>query len=230
MPLFINEAYAEVYADDSTVQSANKDTIVVEYKLQNGAVGFWTWCRNNKMFIHFTKTSVITIGTIYHTSRTDPFSIIIDNEQIQNVESQKLLGVIIDRTLSWNKQIDSVCLNITRRITLLKLLSKYVDQLSLKQYYNSYILPIFYYGCMIWSQCTSHNMKRLSKLQKRVARIILQADIMTHSQQMFQELGWLPFPKRVKYHTCVMVFKALNGQAPEYLSDLLIKSEQIKNL
>ena len=61
-------------------------------------------------------------------------------------------------------------------------------------------------------------------------RIILQADIMTPSQQMFQELGWLPFPKRVKYHSCVMVFKALNGQAPEYLSDLLIKSEQIKNL
>ena len=27
-----------------------------------------------------------------------------------------------------------------------------------------------------------------------------------------------------------MVFKVLNGQAPEYLSDLLIKSEQIKNL
>ena len=25
-------------------------------------------------------------------------------------------------------------------------------------------------------------------------------------------------------------FKALNGQAPKYLSDLLIKSEQIKNL
>ena len=45
-----------------------------------------------------------------------------------------------------------------------------------------------------------------------------------------QKLGWLPFPKRVKYHACVMVFKALNGQATEYLSDLLIKSEQIKNL
>ena len=73
-------------------------------------------------------------------------------------------------------------------------------------------------------------MNRQSKLQKREARIILQADIMTPSQQLFQELGWLPFPKRVEYHTSVMVFKALNGQAPEYLSDLLIKSEQIKNL
>ena len=95
-PFFINEAYA------------NKDTIVVAYKLQNGAIGFWTWCRNNKMFNHFIKTSVLTIRTRYHTSRTDPMSIIIDNEQIQNVESQKLLGVSIDRTLSWDKQIDVV--------------------------------------------------------------------------------------------------------------------------
>ena len=145
MHLFINEAYADVYADDSTVHAANKDTIVVEYKLQNGAVRFWTWCRNNKMFIHFTKTSVMTIGTRYHTSCTDPISIIIDNEQIQNVESQKLLGVVIDRTLSRDKQIDSVCLNIITRITLLKLLSKYVDLVSLRQYYNSYILPMFYF-------------------------------------------------------------------------------------
>ena len=67
MPRFINEAYAEVYADDSTVHAANKSTIVVKYKLQNSDVGFWTWCRNNKMFIHSTKTSVMTIGTRYHT-------------------------------------------------------------------------------------------------------------------------------------------------------------------
>ena len=85
MPLFINEAYAEVYADDSTMHAANKDTLVVEYNLQNGAVGFWTLCRNNNMFIHLTKTSVMTIGTRYHTSRTDPINIIIDNKQIQNV-------------------------------------------------------------------------------------------------------------------------------------------------
>ena len=39
-----------------------------------------------------------------------------------------------------------------------------------------------------------------------------------------------PFPRRVKYHTCVIVFKPLNGQTHECLSDLLIKSEQIKNL
>ena len=53
------------------------------------------------------------------------------------------LGIIMDKTLGWDKQVDSVCLNITRRITLLKQLSKYISKNCLKQYYNSYILPVF---------------------------------------------------------------------------------------
>ena len=43
---------------------------------------------------------------------------------------------------------------------------------------------------------------------------------MTPSEQMFSELNWLSFPKRVKYHTWVMMFKVLNNMAPEYLRDL----------
>ena len=65
--------------------------------------------------------------------------------QTQNFLKNKLVKC----NLTWEKQIDSVCLNITRRIALLKLLSKYVNKPGLKQYYNSYILPIFDYGCLI---------------------------------------------------------------------------------
>ena len=96
---------------------------------------------------------------------------------------------------------------------------------NLKLYYNSYILPIFDHGCMIWGQCSTYNINRLLRLQKRAARTILQADFMTPSKQMFQELGWLTFTNRVEYHICVMVFKSLNGQAPDYLSSLLKSSE-----
>ena len=98
------------------------------------------------------------------------------------------VGVITDKTLSWTNQIDSVCLNIARRITLMTQLSKYVNKESLKQYYNSYILPIFDYDCMIWSRSSAINTNRLLKLQKRAARIILKADIMTPSENMFKEL------------------------------------------
>ena len=98
---------------------------------------------------------------------------------------------------------------------------------NLKLYYNSYILPIFDYGCMIWGQCSTYKfINRVLKLQKRAARIILQADFMTPSKEMFRELGWLTFTNRVEYHISIMVFKSLNGQAPEYLSSLLTKSSE----
>ena len=60
--------------------------------------------------------------------------IFIDGEIIKEVENQKLIGVIINKTISWDKQIDAICLNITRIITLMKLLSKYLDQSYLNQY------------------------------------------------------------------------------------------------
>ena len=62
----------------------------------------------------------MTIGTRQILSNIHDINIIIDNEYISNVDHQKRLGIIIDKTLSWEKQIDSVSINITRRITLLK--------------------------------------------------------------------------------------------------------------
>ena len=92
------------------------------------------------------------LGTRQKLLQLDKIDIMIDNKIIEMVESHKHLGVIIDKHLLWDKQIDVICLNITRRITLLKLLSKYLDKNSMNTYYNSYILPIFDYGCLIWGR------------------------------------------------------------------------------
>ena len=128
MPLFINEAYAEIYAVDTTVHIADKDEKVVEIKLQSSTTGFKSWCLQHKMFVHLGKTSLMNIATMQNLLNAHDINIIIDGENISNVENQKLPCIIIDKTLSWDGQIDSVCHKITRRITLLKVLSKYVDK------------------------------------------------------------------------------------------------------
>ena len=172
IPLLINETYVDIYANDSTLHTASKKVETVE-TLQKGSEGFKTWCLSNGMYVNIGKTSVMTIGSRSKLSHTVSLRIFLHDELVKKVDNQKLLGVIIDKTLIWDKQIDVVCLNITRRITLLKLFSKYVKRPSLNQYYNAYILPIFDYGCIIWDRCTTTNINRLVKLQKRAARIIL---------------------------------------------------------
>ena len=76
------------------------------------------WCLSNHMFIHIGKTSLMTAGS-RRTVGNISMEIFINGEIVKEVENQKLFGVIIDKSLSWDKLIDVVCLNVTRRNTLM---------------------------------------------------------------------------------------------------------------
>ena len=104
------------------------------------------------------------------TSANESISVIINEHSIESVNEQKHLVITIDKKLTWEKQIDLVCQNVSRNLTLLMLLSNYVNQNFLKQYYNSYVLPVFDFGCIVWGNTTNSNLTRLVKLQKRAAK------------------------------------------------------------
>ena len=88
-------------------------------------------------------------------------------------------------------------------------------------FYQGYILPLIDYGSVICGYTSSSNLDRISKLQKRAARIILHADFNTPSAEMLKELSWLPIVKRLKYSKIVFTYKALNNFTPQYIKDLL---------
>ena len=68
-------------------------------------------------------------------SANEGISVTINEHSIESVSAQKHLGITIDKNLAWEQQIDLVCRNVSRKLALMKLLSKYVNQNSLKQYY-----------------------------------------------------------------------------------------------
>ena len=92
MPLYINEAYAEIYADDTTVHTLHKDQTIVQVKLQNSSTDFKSWCILHKMFVNLTKTSSMSIGSRQNLSNSDDLFIIIDDDDISNVDNKKTIG------------------------------------------------------------------------------------------------------------------------------------------
>ena len=100
------------------------------------------------------------------TSANESISITINEHIIELVNAQKHLGITIDKHLTWGLQTDLVCQSVSRKHTFMTYLSKYVNQSSLKQYYNSYVLPVFDFGCVVWGNTTNANLTRLVKLQK----------------------------------------------------------------
>ena len=67
------------------------------------------------------------------------------------------------------------------------------------------------------------------KFQKRAARVILDADRRACSVDLFNTLGWLPFYIEAHINRCTLVYKRINGLAPTYINDLLIRNCDIHN-
>ena len=63
-----------------------------------------------------------------------------------------------------------------------------------KLYYNTMIKQLMLYGSTVWSNCSSDNITRVFKLQKRTARVILEADARSSSVKFFRtKISVAPF-------------------------------------
>ena len=85
------------------------------------------------------------------------------------------------------------------------------------------------YASTVWSSCSLGNLQRVFRLQKRAARVILDADATrANSVKLFKELNWLPVHFEVKINISTQVYKFINGQSPSYLNELLILNSDKK--
>ena len=72
-------------------------------------------------------------------------------------------------------------------------------------------------------------MNRILKLQKRAARIILNADYDTPSVNMFKKLNWMTGSQRFFFQNCILPYKVLNNLSPQYLAYILKCKKTIHN-
>ncbi len=88
---------------------------------------------------------------------------------------------------------------------------------TLLQLYNAILVPHFDYGDIVYESCTQNNLDRLQKMQNQAVRIISGSSHHTHHNDMYVDLNWLSLKNRRLMHKCIIIYKCLNGMAPQYL-------------
>ena len=107
LPLFLNHCHSVFYADDATFHTSSNGLETIENDIQDDINISFTW--ENKMFVHFDKTFYILLGTKQRLINLHQLNISINNRQIKQTSTQKLLGVHIDDSLTWTTHIDHLC-------------------------------------------------------------------------------------------------------------------------
>ena len=203
-----------MYADDTSLYKSSNNLLHLEHDLNLDLSIVNTWCIQNRLVINEKKTKTMIICS-FQKRRTLPhhnLNLQINGINIANVDSDKILGVYLDNNLLMNVHIDHIC---TKQSRLLGCLYRIRGCLSIEAkilFYNSYVQPCFDY-------CVTTHISRLSRLQKRFARVILN-NYTSPSLNLFTQLPWLNVKERIEFSTTVLVFKCLNNLAPEILQSL----------
>ena len=217
----IKHSNIDIFADDATLHNSSKDIQNINNDLQMDVNSVLQWCKQNNMVLNENKTKGILIGTSQKLSRCQSdLEIVINNHKIECSEYEKLLGIQIDKCLSFVKHIDYVCKNLTSKISLLCKIKQYLPLETRKLYYNAYILPVVDYCLTVWGSASKYQLDRILRLQKRAARIILDMPPDAPSMPLFEKLGWLNVHERLEYNRAIVLYKSTHDLTPSYICDL----------
>ena len=94
-------------------------------------------------------------------------------------------------------------------------------RVALNQIYLCYVLPIFEYSSIVWDNFTVQDSSTLDKLQNEAARIVTGLTRSVSLENLYRECGWVPLTIRRNEQKLAFMYKAVNGEIPEYISDLI---------
>ena len=221
-PLHVSSAQINLYADDTTLTAtANFDSVgVLQSSLTTAISEVDQWATANKLPLNEGKIKVLTItGKRLSTRINHDLAVVVNEKQLENVRCAKLLGQEIDHELTFIPHVKKLSKNLSQRIGILKRIKHCLPLKHRLIFYNTLIRTVTDYVNVVWTTCDCLN--RVLKLQKRAARIILDADCQASSVKLFNKLNWIPFFEQAKLTKCCIIYKLLQGHLPTYLKSLL---------
>ena len=161
------------YADDTTIINTNKNLTLLENKMTEVIHQISMYLNNNNLKLNVEKTQMIQFCHGRNTETNHHIMIQINDEEIQQTQYHKFLGIYIDQHLTYDKHIEVVCNKLSSSIYLLRNLKKYMPVDMLTTIYHAIIQSHIQYGIEIWGATSNKNINRVMVLQKRALRCIV---------------------------------------------------------
>ena len=212
-----------LYADDSMIYASGDNILQVQQKLQQCVKNISSWYKVNRLKINIDKTKVMLIGSKSQLTslNVDDFILSYDDTPLELVENTKYLGMFINCDISWDFHVRRLCHSTYYHISLLRRLRRIFPMNLLLQVNKSYIQPRLDYVITLYGCSTQKNIDLVQRVQNHAARLIMgNFDyINCRGIDLVKRLNLYTIRERRDYFLTTLMFKAIHGIAPHYLSD-----------
>ena len=220
LPLYTNNVFIDLYADDTTFYDIQDSMEQIENNLQSALNGLQIWCKSNGMILNRSKTKVMFVTTNQKRQRLNRQNLDLNfqNEPLNMISSDKILGVFVDNNLTWTDHIKYLTKKIASSIWLLSKIKKFLSQDHRVQFYKSYIQPHIDFCNIVWGSSSECNKLKIFRLQKRACKVILDYNV-EDSREAMSSLKIMSIYDRLYLRKAKFMFKVFNNLTPSYISE-----------
>ena len=225
------------YADDTNLYWETPADMVNDSIREANTVlnNISNYCINNRLLLNVGKCKYIIMGSrpaIKKISDIQLDPIKINNIVLERVTQAKVLGVTYDEILSWKKQVN---LSVSKAVGNFLQFARYKRFLSKQSKITlcqSLVLSQFNYCDIIYASMDTYLEKKIQKIQNLTLRFIfnIKKRNITNYKPLLNQLGWLNMKEKTIKNGLIMMFKILNGLAPNYLADFINLTSDIHNI
>ena len=176
-----------------------------------------------------TKKNAIFVSTKSRIKAL-PKIVNIAGQNIKISSEIKLLGVLIDKTLSFDQNISSTAKQCSIHIKAINHIRKCLIFQTAHNLALALIISRLNYCNYLLYSLPSTLIRKLQKIKNHIARVVLNCDIFTPSTKCLDKLHWLPIPKRLIFKIAALTYNCHHSKTPGYLYNLTNNRNDLSSL
>ena len=213
------------YADDSQLYiSARPNSADVESQidiLEACCRDIRSWLSFNYLKLNDGKTDIIILGSPASLRKVPSVTVNIGAHNISSVAQVRTLGVNLESNMSMQCHIRAVSRTAMYHLHNISKIKRYLGNSATEQVIHMLVTSRLDYCNAVFAGLPASTLAPLQRVQNAAARLLTGTRKHEHITPMLMQLHWLPVRYRIIFKVCLLVFKCLHGQAPDYLRELL---------
>ena len=171
------------------------------------------WMGSCRLKMNCEKTEFIVFAPSRQIHKCISKEIEVAGQKVTRVPQIKYLGTFLDAGLTLKFHISQ------------KSVRKYLTEDACKTIMSGLVLSHIDYANALFTGLPKCDIDKLQRVQNFAARIVKGLNKYTSVRSELRQLHWLPVQQRIDHKVASLVYKCLHGQAPPYLSNMLVKKE-----
>ena len=224
--IYINDLFfqfeSEVcnFADDTTLYACGKDLNTLLQIIEHDSLKAISWFENNYMKLNEEKCHFLISGNI-----NEHLWVKVGDAVIWESQKEKLLGVTIDKKLTFNNHVSTLCNKTGKKVTALSRLVKFMPFTKRKLLMKTFIESQFSYCPIIWMFHSRKLNRKINHIHERALRLVYN-DYSTTFENLLIKDGSVSIHHRNIHNVAIEMFKAKNNLSPVMLQNIFQQSEK----